>query len=126
MPSILPKKLFYKIGEVCEIMELEPYVLRYWEKEFPVLSPQKNSAGQRIYSNEDVTVVQKIKTLLYDEGYTIEGARRQLLGSEEVHFSGDLSDDGLLEENRALKRTLRKFRLELSELRKTLNNIRKD
>ncbi len=122
MANPFPKKLFYKIGEVCELMELEPYVLRYWEKEFPPLSPQKNSAGQRIYSNEDVQTVEKIKSLLYDEGYTIEGARRQLAESEDID---DTSDNELLAENKALKKKLRKIRMELKELKGILKEIQK-
>jgi DNA-binding transcriptional MerR regulator len=77
-PSRPPKKLFYKIGEVCEITDTEPYVLRYWESEFPFLAPEKNRAGQRIYSDEDIETVNAIKRLLYEEGYTTAGARRRL------------------------------------------------
>jgi DNA-binding transcriptional MerR regulator len=72
------KKLFHKIGEVCELTETEPYVLRYWESEFPFLAPEKNRAGQRIYSDEDIETVNAIKRLLYEEGYTTAGARRRL------------------------------------------------
>ncbi len=72
------KKLFYKIGEVCEICGIEPHVLRYWEGEFPTLSPTKNRAGQRIYRQKDLEMVEKIHRLLHEEGYTIAGARRKL------------------------------------------------
>ncbi len=74
----IPEKLFFKIGEVCELTETQPYVLRFWESEFPQLEPRKNRSGQRIYSSEDIEVVQSIKRLLYDEGYTIAGARKRL------------------------------------------------
>ncbi len=74
----IPEKLFFKIGEVCEITETQPYVLRFWESEFPQLAPKKNRSGQRIYSSEDIEVVQEIKRLLYDSGFTIAGARKQL------------------------------------------------
>ena len=74
----IPKKLFFKIGEVCELTDTQPYVLRFWESEFPQLTPRKNRSGQRIYSSEDIEVVQEIKRLLYDSGFTIAGARKQL------------------------------------------------
>jgi DNA-binding transcriptional MerR regulator len=76
--SEIPNKLFYKIGEVCQYTDTQPYVLRFWESEFPLLAPQKNRSGQRIYSREDIDLVFKIKQLLYDEEYTIAGARKQL------------------------------------------------
>jgi DNA-binding transcriptional MerR regulator len=72
----LPDKLFFKIGEVSEITGLETYILRYWESEFPVLKPNKNKAGQRLYTKDDIELVVKIKTLLYDDKYTIDGARK--------------------------------------------------
>lgn len=78
MNSDHPKKLFYKIGEVCQITDTEPYVLRYWETEFPVLAPQKNKSGQRIYKESDIETVRLIKRLLYEECYTIAGARKKL------------------------------------------------
>jgi DNA-binding transcriptional MerR regulator len=74
----IPEKLFFKIGEVCELTDTQPYVLRFWESEFPQLAPKKNRSGQRIYSSEDIEVVQEIKRLLYDSGFTIAGARKQL------------------------------------------------
>ena len=73
------KKLFYKIGEVCKTCGIEPHVLRYWESEFKVLSPTKNRAGQRIYRDKDLQMIQTIKRLLYEEGYTIAGANKKLL-----------------------------------------------
>lgn len=71
-------KLFFKIGEVCELAGLEPYVLRFWETEFPNLAPTKSKTGHRVYRRKDVELVLKIKNLLYDRGFTIAGARRQL------------------------------------------------
>jgi DNA-binding transcriptional MerR regulator len=73
-----PEKLFYKIGEVCRITDTQPYVLRFWESEFPQLSPQKNKAGQRVYRKRDIQLVFEIKKLLYDEEFTIAGARKKL------------------------------------------------
>jgi DNA-binding transcriptional MerR regulator len=74
----IPNKLFFKIGEVCEITDTQPYVLRYWESEFPALAPAKNSSGQRIYRRKDIETVLRIKQLLYDEGFTIAGAKKRL------------------------------------------------
>jgi DNA-binding transcriptional MerR regulator len=73
----IPDKLFYKIGEVSDIAEVEPYVLRYWESEFPFLKPRKNKAGQRIYTKKNVEMVLHIKNLLYKEKYTIAGVKKR-------------------------------------------------
>ena len=78
MEKQIPNKLFFKIGEVCEITDTQPYVLRYWESEFPALAPAKNSSGQRIYRRKDIETVLRIKQLLYEEGFTIAGAKKRL------------------------------------------------
>jgi DNA-binding transcriptional MerR regulator len=78
MDKAIPNKLFFKIGEVCEITDTQPYVLRYWESEFPSLAPAKNSSGQRIYRRRDIETVLRIKQLLYEEGFTIAGAKKRL------------------------------------------------
>lgn len=75
--SAIPDKLFYKIGEVSRIAEIEPYVLRYWETEFPFLKPRKNKSGQRVYVKKDLELILEIKRLLYQERYTIEGVRKR-------------------------------------------------
>ena len=72
------KKLYYSISEVSKITGLEQYVLRYWETEFPELKPAKNRAGNRIYTNKDIKLIMHIKSLLRDEKYTIEGAKKVL------------------------------------------------
>ncbi len=72
------EKDFYRIGEVSRLTALKPFVLRYWETEFPMLEPVKSSSGHRLYRQEDVEMVLRIKRLLYDEGFTIAGARRHL------------------------------------------------
>jgi DNA-binding transcriptional MerR regulator len=69
---------FYRMGEVSRLTALKPFVLRYWESEFPMLQPAKSASGHRLYRQEDVDLVLKIKRLLYDEGFTIAGARRHL------------------------------------------------
>jgi len=74
----IPEKLFFKIGEVCELAGVQAHVLRYWETEFPMLAPQKNRAGQRTYRRRDVEMALRIKELLYDEQYTIAGAKKRL------------------------------------------------
>jgi len=73
-------KLFYKIGEVSRLTGLESYVLRYWETEFPALRPRKSSGGQRVYTRKDVDLVFNIKRMLYEQGFTIAGARKRLRG----------------------------------------------
>jgi len=74
----IPEKLFFKIGEVCELAGVQAHVLRYWESEFPTLAPQKNRAGQRVYRKRDVEMALRIKELLYDDQYTIAGAKKRL------------------------------------------------
>jgi DNA-binding transcriptional MerR regulator len=74
----IPEKLFFKIGEVCDITGIQAHVLRYWESEFPMLAPQKNRAGQRTYRKRDVEMVLRIKELLYEDQYTIAGAKKRL------------------------------------------------
>lgn len=76
--SDMPEKSFYKIGEVAKLLDVEPYVLRYWESEFDLLEPEKTKTGQRIYHRDDVELLGRIRTLLYEEMFTIAGARRQL------------------------------------------------
>lgn len=78
MKHIGIKKLYYSISEVSKIIDLEQYVLRYWESEFPQLKPAKNRAGNRIYTNKDIKLIFHIKKLLRDEMYTIEGAKKVL------------------------------------------------
>ena len=85
MPREAIKKLYYSIGEVSEATDLKQYVLRYWESEFPQLSPAKNRAGNRTYREKDIELVNFIKTLLYEKKYTIEGARQKL---KELHDNG--------------------------------------
>jgi DNA-binding transcriptional MerR regulator len=75
---IIPEKLFFKIGEVCELAGVQAHVLRYWESEFPMLAPQKNRAGQRVYRKRDVEIALRVKELLYEDQYTIAGAKKRL------------------------------------------------
>lgn len=84
MPEDGIKKLYYAIGEVSELTGLEQHVLRYWETEFDELDPRKNRAGRRVYTADDIAVVQHIQHLLREEKYTIEGAK-QVLAREVAH-----------------------------------------
>lgn len=107
----IPEKLFFKIGEVCELAGVQAHVLRYWESEFPMLAPQKNRAGQRVYRKRDVEMALRIKELLYEDQYTIAGAKKRLtndlrgggklkvVGAEEESQSenGSASDDEVLQ-----------------------------
>jgi DNA-binding transcriptional MerR regulator len=77
-PPEIPDKLYFKIGEVSELLGVEPYVLRYWETEFPALSPKKSGTGHRLYRRKDVELLLRIKQLLYEKRFTIEGARQSL------------------------------------------------
>jgi DNA-binding transcriptional MerR regulator len=74
----IPDKLYFRIGEVAKLCEVPAYVLRFWESEFPQLKPNKGGTGQRLYRRRDVEMALRVKTLLYDEGYTIAGARQAL------------------------------------------------
>jgi len=87
----IPEKLFFKIGEVCELAGVQAHVLRYWETEFPTLAPQKNRAGQRTYRRRDVEMALRIKELLYDEQYTIAGAKKKL--ANELRTGGPVRDN---------------------------------
>jgi DNA-binding transcriptional MerR regulator len=83
---------YYRIGEVSRLTTLKPFVLRYWETEFPMLEPVKGANGHRLYRQEDVDLVLKIKRLLYDEGFTIAGARRHL---KEARSGGEGAEGGV-------------------------------
>ena len=87
MSENVAKKVYYSIGEVCDLSGLKPHVLRYWESQFDVLKPTKNRGGNRAYRSKDIEVVLLVKHLLYDEKYTIEGANKRLL---EVRREGEL------------------------------------
>ena len=83
VPVEVPDRLYFRIGEVSTITGIPPYVLRYWESEFPSLQPKKSGGGQRLYRKRDVVMVLEIKKLLYQERYTVAGARKRLTEREE-------------------------------------------
>jgi len=99
-PDSTSGKNFYRIGEVSRLTDTKPFVLRYWETEFPTLQPVKSAKGQRLYRREDVETVLRIKRLLYDQGFTIAGARRLL--REEGGATVDLAEAVPLEEDQQL------------------------
>ncbi len=105
----IPDKLYFRIGEVSKLARTKPYVLRYWETEFPTLRPTKSRSGHRLYRRQDVETVFEIKRLLYQEGFTIEGARRQLAGNSGANTGKQAKSSASLDgqELRAIKRELR-------------------
>lgn len=98
MPDGLPRKLFFKIGEVCQLTDTQPYVLRFWESEFPQLAPKKSRSGQRLYRRKDIDLVMEIKKLLYQDGFTIAGARKKLGMSQAQGALDDLFEPPVVEE----------------------------
>lgn len=134
----IPDKLFFKIGEVCDLVGVQAHVLRYWETEFPMLQPQKNRAGQRTYRRKDVEMALRIKQLLYEEGFTIAGAKRKLMsegrgGSTRLQIvppgatSGDLGNAPPTEppqppptSSRLSRETIKRLRLMAEDLLTTL------
>lgn len=109
LPAI-PGKRYFTIGEVSELCAVKPHVLRYWEQEFPQLKPVKRRGNRRYYQREDVLTIRQIRSLLYDQGYTIGGARQRM--TDEGGEGGSLS----LEIQAVIKETIQ----ELEELLKTL------
>lgn len=89
MSEPIVKKAYYSIGEVCDLTGLKPHVLRYWESQFDVLSPNKNRAGNRVFRPKEVELVLLVKNLLYEQKYTIEGANQKLL---EMRRQGELEE----------------------------------
>ena len=117
MAARLPDKIYFKIGEVSEIVGVEPYVLRYWETEFELLKPAKAPSKHRLYKKRDVELLLEIKRLLYTEGFTIEGARKKLKETkkeEKNQLKLPLADQ-------KYKNALVKIKRELKSLRKLLS-----
>lgn len=117
MPSILPDKLYFKIGEVAELLHVRTSVLRFWESEFSFLKPEKSSTGQRIYSRKEVELILQVRRLLYDEKYTIDGVKKR------ISTKGKLinQDDLLLKSGtQDISVLLREVRQELIEIRNRL------
>ena len=113
-----PTQEFFSIGEVCALTDLKPHVLRYWESQFRFLNPAKNRSGNRVYKSREVELIMLVKHLLYNEKYTIEGARLRI---EQYRKSGDLKSQA----SRAASRTtLRELRDQLDEVLELLDGAR--
>ena len=111
------KKLYYSIGEVSKITELKQYVLRYWETEFKELSPSKNKAGNRTYRQKDIDLINKIKDLLYNQKFTIDGARNMLSNDSHQEIA-----ENVLESSKEMDLDLLiKIRTELKSILDELN-----
>jgi DNA-binding transcriptional MerR regulator len=104
----IPGKRYFTIGEVSELCAVKPHVLRYWEQEFPQLKPVKRRGNRRYYQRQDVLIIRQIRSLLYDEGFTIGGARQRLTGEE---AKTDLSQS---------QQIIKQMRLELEEILRLL------
>ena len=115
---VIPDKSLFRIGEVSRLTATKAFVLRYWETEFPTLQPVKSSSGHRMYRREDIETVFEIKRLLYDEGFTIAGARRHLAeqnGSAEPGVETAPVAPPVRERDHELSRAQRKYLLDLRE-----------
>lgn len=102
--NTIPNKRYFTIGEVSDLCEVKPHVLRYWEQEFPQLKPVKRRGNRRYYQRHDVILIRQIRSLLYDQGYTIGGARLQLSG------------ESAKEDTSQSQQIIRQVRLELEEI----------
>ncbi|MCP5144171.1 MAG: MerR family transcriptional regulator [Gammaproteobacteria bacterium] len=107
LPTI-PGKRYFTIGEVSELCAVKPHVLRYWEQEFPQLKPIKRRGNRRYYQRQDVILIRQIRSLLYEQGFTIGGARQRLSGE-------DLRDDANMSQQ-----IIRQLRVELEEIQEIL------
>lgn len=105
------RKLYYSISEVAQLTDVKPYVLRFWEKEFPLLRPKKNRGGNRTYQEHEIALINRIKHLLYEEGYTIEGARQKL---REVQKE--------VRQEQKLRHVLEQVKKELQEIERLLSD----
>jgi DNA-binding transcriptional MerR regulator len=110
----IPGKRYFTIGEVSDLCQVKPHVLRYWEQEFPQLKPVKRRGNRRYYQRHDVEMIRNIRSLLYEQGFTIGGARQQLAGEGPAR-AGRHDDPGRLEE-------IRQLRSELEEVLRILND----
>ena len=105
----IPGKRYFTIGEVSDLCEVKPHVLRYWEQEFPQLKPVKRRGNRRYYQRQDVVMIRQIRSLLYEQGYTIGGARLQLTETDK-------------EEGKLSAKTIKDMLVELEEIKAILNS----
>jgi len=111
-PSSIPEKLYFKIGEVSEITGIEPYVLRYWESEFKIVTPSRTHSKQRLYRKKDLELILEIKKLLYEEKFTIAGAKKKLQKTK-----------GLKDQQMKLELPEKRFREALIRVKKELEDL---
>ena len=109
------KKAYYSIREVCDMTGLEPHVLRYWESEFPQLRPKKNRSGNRAYREKDINIVDYIKYLLYEEKFTIPGAKKKLAETKEINVEQIKAESNTIPPPAPID-TIEKIRNELTEI----------
>lgn len=114
----IPDKLYFKIGEISKITRVKPYVLRYWETEFKIINPQKSKSNQRVYRKRDVELILEIKRLLYDEKYTLNGAKARI--REWLKARNNLQLDIKFPDQRYLK-ALKTIKEELYSIKKSLS-----
>lgn len=116
----MKKKYYYTIGETSKITGLKPHVLRYWETEFSRLNPIRRRGSNRKYTKKDITLIKKIKYLLYDKKYTIEGAQKRLKSREKIKIQGDLFTDN--KKGRKAIKMLKNVKKELIQLKQSLGS----
>ncbi|MEE9614758.1 MAG: MerR family transcriptional regulator [Thermodesulfobacteriota bacterium] len=121
MMVTIPEKLYFKIGEVSTITRVKPYVLRYWESEFKIISPRKSNGKQRVYTRKDVDLILRIKELLYKDRLTLEGAKKRM---KELKKEGDGGKGGKASQL-GLPFSNKKYMDELKGIKKELGSIRK-
>jgi DNA-binding transcriptional MerR regulator len=114
--SFVPKKLYYKIREVCEIVGVEAHVLRFWETEFQTLSPPKSKSGQRTYRPKDIELLLRIRQLLYEEGFTIAGARKQLAAEKASGAASGAVSEKEPQQDAPTSERLKKVKAELQNI----------
>ena len=123
MKDLSIKKLYYSISEVSKITDMEQYVLRYWETEFEQLNPQKNRAGNRIYTNKDIQIILHIKSLLREKKYTIEGAKKILMNYKPEPVTVKTESDRLIE-NEYITGTQNENTKEITPIKKDLEEVK--
>ncbi len=121
MATEIPDKLYFKIGEVCKITDVEPYILRYWESEFKLIKPYRTKSNQRLYRKKDVEAVLKIRKMLYDQKYTIAGAKKKLKETTPQQESRQQKQLSLNLPDQRYTTTLKHIRAELVQLSRMLN-----
>ena len=124
MAAAAQDEKLYKIGEVCKMADVQPYVLRYWETEFPQLAPGKSGGGQRLYTRQEIDTILRIKELLYREGFTIAGAKKKLeteVASGGAADSQSAEEPGRLRAGRSTKDALAQVKKELNEILRMLS-----